>query len=1269
MPRYRAVRVLKHGSLWIYRLTLYTLLASVALAVSGMLAVRYWLLPNIDQYRETISAAISRAAQQRIVIGAIEGDWRGLRPRLVLRDVRLYDAAGGERLALDAVHSTLSWATLIALEPRFYEIDLSGLAFEVRRDASGMLHVAGIALGGGDGGGLADWLLRQNRILLRDSEITWVDETLSGAPLALGQVQLEVDKLFRRHRFGLRAVPPLDLAAPLDVRGDLHITTLSDFAGWEGRVFFQVGYADLVALRQWVRVPLEIERGAGGLQVWMHVAAGALRSVTADVGLSDVRTRLRADLPQLELEQLHGRLAWTHRPGLLEFSAWGLSFTTPDGLRLAPADVRYRRSGTRPDAARYDVEFDALDLAAVTRLIDRLPVDETLRARLGELQPRGTVRGFHVSWRGSIKDGGDYSLRGGFENLAVNPSGYVPGFAAVSGSVDADQRGGSLVLRAGASQLALPKVFAEPLPLDSLNAKVAWSLSNGQPLVRLESVAFSNAHLEGRVAGAYQAQPAGPGRVDLAGALTRGDAREAWRYIPLVVNQDVRDWLRASLRSGAAAEVRMTLRGPLERFPFSDGSGAFEVVSKLDGVRLEFAPGWPALDGINGQLSVRGHHMTIRADQGQVFGVRLFGVRAVIPNLSSDEPLLQVVGEGEGPTADFLRFVEESPLDRLIDGFTRGLQASGRGGLRLTLDIPLQHSVDTRVSGRYRFADNVLGAAAGGPRLEQLGGVLIFSQDDVTLREATARLFGMPVRFVAERRPGAGVVIRGGGRADIAALSRELGLPGAGYLSGSTDWKATVSLVGRSYELVAESDLRGAASSLPAPLAKAPASALPLRVERRLRGPDQELLAFSLGEILSGQLARSLDASGRVLHGELRLAQAAPAPQRDGVWLAGQLEHLDFDAWRAVLSEPGAADSSALAGVDLRVTNLYAFSRNWKDLVVEARRADSAWQATLAGREAVGMLTWAPAGQGSLSGRFSRLHVPAVGTVLEEPSQPGARRELPSVNIVAEDFRMGERQLGRLALAAVPQGPDWRIETLDLRSPEGRVAMSGVWQMGGANPLTRMSLRLDVTDIGRYFARLQLPEGVKGGSGKLEGQLSWSGPPYALDLPSLSGKLALEAKDGQFVKVEPGIGKLIGVVSLQALPRRVSLDFRDVFSEGFRFDEIRSSAAIERGVVRTDDFHMVGTSARVEMKGQLDLARETQRLDVKVVPSLSEGVALGAAIVNPAVGLATLFAQKALKDPINQMAAFEYEITGTWADPVVAAKKREPASDAKQGRR
>ncbi len=1100
MRRRRAVRALKHSSLWAYRLCLYSLLAGVLLVASCVLGVRYWLLPNIDQYSPEISAAISRAAKQRIVIGTIRGDWDGLRPRLALHNVRLYDSQGEERLVLAAVDSTLSWASLLAFEPLFHSIELTGLSFEVRRDASGALQIAGIALGGGGGedAGLADWLLRQYRVTLRDSEVTWVDETLGGTPVRLKQVQLEVQRLFRRNRFGLRAVPPLELASPIDLRGDLDGGTVRDPRQWKGQLYLRIGYADLAALRQWVPLPVQIERGAGGMDVWVDLQGGEVRAVTADVAMSGVRTRLRADLPELELERLQGRLAWQTQPGQLEFSARALSFTTPDGLALAPADVRYGRSGREGDPrTRYEVEFDALDVAAVTRVIDSIPVDETIRARLAELHPGGTVKGCRLTWRGSVKESGEYSLRGTFEHLAVRASGYVPGFAKVSGTLAADQHGGSLTLRADASTVDMPAVFVAPLPLDALNAKVTWSMPDGHPLVRVDSLSFSSAHLEGSFVGTYQAQAQGPGRVDLAGVLARVEGAQAWRYVPLVVHNDVRDWLQAAIAGGQLHDARVTLRGELQHFPFdNDASGVFEVAATMRDGTLVYAPRWPALEDISGQVLVRGHRLTVELGSARVFGASIGPATAVLPDLGSHEPVLQVRGEGEGATADFLRFLAESPIEGLLGGFSRSAQASGRGRLALSLDVPLKHSRDTQVAGRYRFGDNVLIAGAGAPRLEQLGGVLSFNRDQVNVRNGSVRVLGMPAQYTLDPQPGGGIVVRGSGRAEMADLRQELGLPWMSHLAGTTDWSATVSLSDHGYDLVVESDLRGVSSLLPPPLAKPAASALPLRLERSPRDGGRDVVAFAVGKILSGQLAYNRSDPARVAQGELRLGGEAPAPQRDGVWLSGQLDYFDWDRWHSVLGGPRSEDQGGWAGLDLRANRVVAFSRDWTNVLMDARRTDQTWQINIAGREAAGTLTWSAGGQGSLAARFSRLFIPAAGPVLQAAPDADTGRALPLLDIVADDFRMGERQFGRLVLRAVPDRAIWRIEALDLQSPEGRISMAGTWEAWTANPSTRMDVRVEVARHRRVFRQAQAARGH-------QGRQRQNGGPIELERPAV----------------------------------------------------------------------------------------------------------------------------------------------------------------------
>ncbi|HWI13188.1 MAG TPA: AsmA-like C-terminal region-containing protein, partial [Burkholderiales bacterium] len=270
--------------------------------------------------------------------------------------------------------------------------------------------------------------------------------------------------------------------------------------------------------------------------------------------------------------------------------------------------------------------------------------------------------------------------------------------------------------------------------------------------------------------------------------------------------------------------------------------------------------------------------------------------------------------------------------------------------------------------------------------------------------------------------------------------------------------------------------------------------------------------------------------------------------------------------------------------------------------------------------------------------------------------------ELPALDIVAENFQLGQKQLGRLELSAVHENRDWRIERLRITNPESTLAADGVWQGWLSQPRTQLNVRFDVTDIGKTLTRWGFPEGVRRGTAKIEGTLHWTGSPQEFDYPTLGGNLVVDAARGQFVKLEPGIGKLLGIVSLQALPRRITLDFRDIFSEGFAFDAIIGALTIAHGVVSTDNLRIVGPSAQVVMNGVVDLARETQALFVRVNPHISDSLSIaGALIGGPVAGVAAFLAQKLLKDPLDQIAGFDYGITGTWSDPHVTKLERAEA--------
>ncbi len=1228
-----------------------------AIVVGG---VRYWLLPHIEDYRETIARDLSEATHRRITIGELAGRWSGFNLQLTLGDLAVFDKAGQPALRLARVDSTLSWWSLIYWEPRFDSIELERPALNVTRDKKGAFAVAGIELSDStDGGGLSDWLLRQEEIVINDAAITWRDDLRNAPELGLQHVNFRLENDGRHHRFGLRAVPPDTLATPLDLRGDLTGKTVKDFAQWTGQVFAQLDYTDIAAWRAWVEFPVYFPHGAGAMRIWVGLNEGEPAEITADVQLSLVKARLGADLPELELDALKGRVGWKQLGDGFEVSTSKLAMTT-HAYTLQPVDflLRYRyAAGSQP--SRGELQANALDLEPLVALADHLPFEPALRKEFDTYAPRGSVYDVVAKWSGSWPQPKQYSVKAKFANLGLNAVGRLPGFAGVSGNIDGTERGGTLHLNTQNAACDLPLVFRDKLAFDVLNAQVGWTKKDDQYEIRFNPISFSNPDFVGNISGTYQTVSDSRGTADLAGSLTRVDARGVVRYLPVQVGERGRAWIEAALQGGSSNDVKLRLKGNLNDFPFPEGRGGiFEVVARLNGGVLDYVSGWPKIENIEGELTFRGRRMDVVAHDATILGAKLSRVHAEIPDLGVPERVLTVGGEAEGATSEFLNFIERSPVIELIDHFTDSMHAEGRGKLALRLTIPLANARETKVEGAYQFINNQLQSEGDLFPFEQVNGRLEFNESSVRVPGATMIVLGGPGTIAGATQRDGTVRLGMAGRVNLDNVRRTTTSPLMQALHGAADWKASVTLRKRLADILFESTLQGIASELPAPLAKAPLDALPFKLERRVTGAQQDSLSVTLGGIISAQLQRRKEGGQTVLdRGTVSLGGTAAEPDRNGIWITGGLKSLDLDQWLALWkSRPGGEGRADITGLDVKFGTLDVFGRRFNELAISGGVQGGVWKTALAGRELVGEATWQPQGKGKVTARMKNLVIPAAspGRVapVADKDQP---LELPALDIYADNFQVHQASLGKLELGAVPEGRDWKLERLRVVNPDATLSIEGIWQGWLTQPRTMVNVKLEVNDIGKLLVRLGQPEGVKRGTAKLEGPLSWVGNPSELDYATLSGNFVLEAAKGQFVKLDPGISKLLGVLSLQSLPRRLSLDFRDIFSDGLAFDEIVGTVKVNRGIAATENFRIVGPAVRIQMSGDVDLTQETQKLRVKVFPSVSDSLSVaGALIGGPIAGIATFVAQKLLKDPIDKIAAYEYDITGTWADPQVS---------------
>ena len=805
-----------------------------------------------------------------------------------------------------------------------------------------------------------------------------------------------------------------------------------------------------------------------------------------------------------------------------------------------------------------------------------------------------------------------------------------------------------------------------------------------------------------------------PGNIDLKGVLAHGRAARLARYLPAPGLTETRSYIGAAFSSGELENVRFDVRGDLAGFPYQRlHDGEFRIDGHVRGVDLVYVPGpraedgtrgpsqWPAFTQVAGGIVLDRGSLEIHDASGRMNGLTLHDVNGGIKNLY-EQQALTLHGQVNGPMTDFLRYVAQSPVGGWLHNGLANTSAGGDAELDLGLDVPLQRGGgQTTVNGALTLPGNDVRLVSGAPELLDAHARIAFTERGVTVTGGHARALGGDTAFDGGTQADGSLRFTAEGGVSAEGLRKAADEPMlvrlASHVSGQSSYKLGIVIAKGQTEFALTSPLAGLGLALPAPLNKPADASWPLSVSTTMsseEGRPRDTLRVQLsqpqGPLLQAEVLR--DRSGDVPR-PLRAAYAIGAPlpplQPGGVLLLrGPV--FNGDAWLSLwrgLSVGGAAAPAAgtahAAADEMGISYVpSAAALKTPDLIIGGRHltnvdvllaqvmaaGDDVWRSNIASDQTKGVVEYrpeTPSRGAQLFARLDRLSLGAhdmdangnadgaAGAPDAEP--PPQTNTVPALDIVVDNFELNAKKLGKLEVAATLQSGarDWRLTKLALTTPEASLSGSGRWS--GA-PVRHMALDFDLelADSGAFLERLGLGQVLKKGKGKLAGSVTWTGSPLALDYPSLAGKLRLEIDEGQFLKADAGAGRLLGVLSLQSLPRRLTLDFRDLFDEGFAFDNVTGDVLIERGVATTRDLRMRSANAAVLMSGRTDMKAETQDLDVIIVPEVNAGAAsLAYAAINPVIGIGTFLAQLFLRSPLTEAGTRELHVTGTWADPKV----------------
>lgn len=1133
---------------------------------------------------------------------------------------------------------------------------------------------------------------------------------------------------------------------------------------WTGQAYVSTGPVDLPALAQYMDFPIETFAGRIDNAIWIEFAQGRMKSASGELAGTNVSMRVRPTQPRLDvpvasfswkvevaesgdytlqLNHLHAELG---QPPLDD----GTPLTRT--LALTTLTAHYRRASLQ-HGQLISVGGDHVDLGILAEFSRALPLSGRLLNQLVRFNPRGMVSNYLIEVERATPSSGEaavehsangaepivrYRFKADLQGISVaaqepppgltplgHPRAGLPGVENLWGSVDADETHGSMAIDTNNVAVTLPGVFDDPrLKFDRLQGRGNWTVKPTTApgelhkafAITVPELRVANADTAAMVTANYSNPGHGRGSLDLKAQFDHAQVTRIVRYLPTSISEKLRNYLGHGLQAGMSRGAVIEVHGDLTKFPYSRDptAGVFHIVAPFKGGKFDPSPFpprvmkdgvtpnvWPALDGIDGTFELKENVLRFDVDRAHYKRIALTKVGGKIDDLGTKASPLVINGDGHGPLADMIDYVNGSALGGLSKHVGEKVQAEGPASLALKLTVPRTPKPHIAVEGALGFQNNRL-SIENVPPLSQLNGKVRFTEHTAQFDRLNGQFLGGDLHAKGGvQNNGTYALDLNGHIAVDAARGLNLHGPAAQVLtrmSGSAPYDLSVNGVkGRLPDVTANSDLSSLALDFPAPFNKPVGTPMPLHFSFKPAAaegdPGLQRADLQFGPIAATYLLRHTPGQppAVVVVGAVGVNKPAELPT-EGVIAAVDVDAFDADQWRAFVNQmrskeaaaaPAGAASAASAPnptltqflpnrFAVHIGTLTLLKRHWESVIVGASRDKGNWQANIASNQVSGHIAWLPGpvkgSPGTLQARLARLVIPSasendlLGQAMSAPAQ-----NMPSIDLVVNELIVRDHNIGSLEVDAHNSEEDgvpvWQLDKLNISNPDATLTATANWRTAtqlGANAdeepqkRTVFDFKLDIKDAGALLERAGKPRTLKGGSGTLSGKVVWLGGPTHIDYPTLNGNLAVDLEHGQILKVDPGVAKLLGVLSLQSLARFATLNFRDVIGEGLPFESVKGTGQITDGIGRTENFQMVTAPARAQMTGSVDLAQETQDLHVHIVPTISAGAGVVAAtVINPLIGLAALVADFALSKSISKAFALDYAITGPWSKPHV----------------
>jgi uncharacterized protein (TIGR02099 family) len=1266
--------------------------ATAVILLAMLVGIVRLLLPLVPEYQDEIRRLATDATGLTVDFQRITASWPLAGPELRLFDVTASMPDTGENV-LDAEEFVVGINLMRLLGEREIapsRVGVSRASVRVRRELDGTFMIQNQPLARFlrpdrdiDGGEIPDVVLSLN-----DIAVVYEEAARPGLPLELMVKRLALDLYGETLRADGDVQLEETFGRSIELFADLPTAFLRGEAlpvgrepEWRASVAgkgLQLGRL----LRFWSDEPVPVETGRGDVSLSGRFAGTRLLDFSAELDLEEVVLTEPTGRPEA-YGSIAGRFEWQRQD---------------QGWLLAGSRLRITRERqTWPDvqwSVRYQGTEGSRSVSAranFVRLQDLYPMMRVVAARevrekLLPLALRGDLR--QLAFDISLEPGAParYELEAKFNRLGLDLTDGLR-LSDLGGQLAADQDGGRLQIGSSGSDFVVPELFPLPIEANVLEGLLVWRVTESHVRVLSDNVELVTPFME--LSSRFELsvpRAGGSPFIDLSASARSPDIALAVNHLPLNrMPPSLARWLTRAIVAGRMPDAQIDMRGELQGFPYAQSEGRFLIDFNLEDAILDYAEGWPRVEGMNARFVLDGVSLRTTQNRGVIAGMPIQDRDVGFEDLR--EGLLEISGSQMVQFEQLLGFVRSSPIADALGPTLARVRGSGELDGTMELRIPVLRPRNYELEAVLQPRDCDVSLDGVGFGLSAVVGRLDVRNTRVSANNLRARLLNEPVEIdirPAEDADGlyshfAGIK----GTTPAVKWMSALSLPYPDRISGSFGWDAMVLIPLWREEgtaplhVLVRSDLQGMESKLPAPLAKHPASAEQLDVDIAFPADGIIELTGELRRELSWALRlQNIGETWQIERGALHAGSATVVlPDIPGVELSGRLAQLSLGDWLALTDEGGDGRWTELyreAVVDIEELNV--FGQLFRAVELEAQRGEQSWSIQVDSPAAVGTITVPFQFDGSrpLTLDMSRLWLTESAEEADAEMDP---RDVVPVNATVADFAIGDMRFGSLetSLQRVPDGI--MASPIQMTTESFTMGGDGAWLVESGQPgAQRSRLRLDLasSDVKPTLLSLGYDPLIEGDGATASLDITWAGPPAADFLERATGQFRVNINQGSLVELDPGGGRLLGVLSVAALPRRLSLDFSDVFDEGLPFETLRGDFSLDAGNAYTCNLGLEGSVADMGIVGRAGLKDEDYDQLAVVKPHMSSMLAIGGTVVGgPGIGAAMLLISQIFRKPLSALGESYYRVSGRWEDPEINRVQRaevdlEPFRDCEQ---